>query len=95
MTSEFNGGIAGVKIKIMPDSPEANLMEIENKVKEIVKSQGGINNEYSVEPVAFGLKSLIAFFQWPEEKPLETIEEKIKSIESIQSVQVIDIRKIA
>jgi len=95
MTSEFNGGIAGVKIKIMPDSPEANLMEIENKVKEIVKSQGGINNEYSVEPVAFGLKSLIAFFQWPEEKPLETIEEKIKSVEDIQSAQVIDIRKIA
>jgi len=95
MTNEFSGGIAGVKIKIMPDSPEANLIEIENKVKEIVKLEGGINNEYSVEPIAFGLKSITAFFQWPEEKPLETIEEKIKSVENIRSTQVIDIRKIA
>lgn len=95
MSDGFSGGIAGVKIKIMPDSPEANLEEIESKVKETVKSEGGINNEYSIEPVAFGLKSLTAFFQWPEEKELEDLEEKIKSIENIQSVQVIDIRKIA
>ncbi len=95
MSDNFSGGIAGVKIKIMPNSPEANLEEIESKVKEIVKSEGGINNEYSIEPVAFGLKSLTAFFQWPEEKELEGVEERIKSVENIQSVQVVDIRKIA
>lgn len=95
MAEDSHGGIAGVKIKIMPDSPEADLTEIENKVKEIVKTEGGINNEYSVEPIAFGLKALIAFFQWPEEKELEKVEEEIKSIDNIQSVQVIDIRKIA
>jgi elongation factor 1-beta len=95
MTNGNSGGIAGVKIKIMPDSPEANLEEMETKIKEIVESEGGRNNEYSVEPVAFGLKSITAFFQWPEEKELEDIEEKIKSVENIQSVQVVDIRKIA
>jgi elongation factor 1-beta len=95
MSSEFTGGIAGVKMKIMPTSPNVNIKEIETNVKEIVKSEGGINNEYSTEPVAFGLVSLTAFFQWPEEKELEKIEEKIKALENIQSVQLTDIRKIA
>jgi elongation factor 1-beta len=95
MVDDMSGGIAGVKIKIMPNSPEANLEEIETKVKELIKERKGINNEYSIEPIAFGLKALIAFFQWPEEKELEELEEKINSIENIQSVQVIDIRKIA
>jgi len=95
MADEFKGGIAGIKIKVMPDSPEADLTEIENKIKEIIKSEGGINNEYSIEPVAFGLKSITAFFQWPEEKELEKIENKIKEVENVQSSQVIDIRKIA
>lgn len=95
MAEDSHGGIAGVKIKIMPNSPEVDLTEIENKVKEIVKTEGGINNEYEIEPIAFGLKALIAFFQWPEEKELEKVEEEIKSLDNIQSVQIIDIRKIA
>jgi len=95
MSNDSHGGIVGVKIKIMPKSPEVDLTETEQKVKSIVVAEGGINKDYSIEPIAFGLKALIAFFQWPEEKPLETIEEKIKSLENIQSVQVIDIRKIA
>ena len=95
MSENSHIGIAGVKIKIMPNSPEANLEEIETKVKSIIISQGGINNEYSIEPIAFGLKALIAFFQWPEDKELEKVEEEINSLENIQSVQVIDIRKIA
>ena len=45
----------------MPDSPNVNLKEIEEEAKEIVKSLGGINREYSIEPIAFGLKAVIAF----------------------------------
>ena len=45
--------------------------------------------------LAFGLKALIAFFEWPEEKPLEELEEKIKALENVSSIQVIDMRKIA
>lgn len=93
--SDDHIGIAGVKIKIMPNSPEVDLAEIEHKVKGIVIAEGGINNEYSIEPVAFGLKAIIAFFQWKEDKELEKVEEEIKALDNIQSVQVIDIRKIA
>jgi len=88
-------GIAGIKIQIMPTSPEVNLEEIETKTKKLVEDSGGRNRTYEVEPIAFGLKAIIAFFEWPEEKSLEEFEEKLKSIENINSIKVIDMRKIA
>lgn len=88
-------GLNGVKIKIMPDSPNANLNKIENEAKKIVESLGGFNKEYSVEPVAFGLKAIIAFFQFPEDDNAEKVEDALKKINNVQSVQLVDMRKIA
>ena len=88
-------GIAGIKIKIMPLSPDVDLEEIKTKAKKIVEEKGGKNREYEEELIAFGLKAIIAFFEWPEEKELEEIEEAFKSIENVNSVQIIDMRKIA
>jgi len=88
-------GIMGVKIKIMPISPSVNLIQIEKKVKTLVEKNKGYNREYLIEPIAFGLNALIAFFEWPEEKALEPFEEKIKAIKDVNSIQVIDMRKIA
>jgi len=88
-------GISGVKIKIMPLSPDANLNEIEEKAKEIIENNGGFNKEYIKEPIAFGLNAIIAFFQWPEEKELEKVEEELGNLENVQSIQIIDMRKIA
>ena len=88
-------GIAGIKIKIMPTSPETDLEKIKQKAKSIVESFGGKNREYLEEPIAFGLKAVIAFFEWPEEKELEKVEQEFKKIEDVQSVQIIDMRKIS
>jgi len=88
-------GISGVKIKIMPVSPEVNLNKIEEETKKIIEDNGGINREYVQEPIAFGLKAIIAFFQWPEEKELEKVEEELGKIKDVQSIQIIDMRKIA
>ena len=88
-------GLNGIKIKIMPDSPDADLKAIEKKAKEIVESFGGFNKEYSIEPVAFGLKALIVFFQFPEDGDAEKVEGALKKIKNAQSVQLIDMRKIA
>jgi len=88
-------GIAGIKIKIMPLSPETNLEEIKAKAKAIVEEKGGKNREYEEEPIAFGLKAIIAFFEWPEEKGLEEVEDAFQKIENVNSVQIIDMRKIA
>ncbi len=38
-------GTAGIKIKIMPESPDTNLEKIKEKAKAIVEEKGGKNRE--------------------------------------------------
>ena len=86
-------GIAAVKIKLMPVSPDANLEKIEKEARELIETSGGKNPNFEKQPIAFGLNALIVLFAWPEEKELEGLEEKLKKIENVKSVQVIDIRR--
>jgi elongation factor 1-beta len=86
-------GIAAVKIKIMPTSPDVNLDEIQEKAKKIIEKEGGKNCSFEVEPIAFGLSALIAFFAWQEEKEIESLEEELKKIEDVNSIQIIDMRR--
>jgi len=88
-------GINGAKYKLMPDSPETNLEEVKEKAKKIVEEFGGTNREYSIEPIAFGLKALIVFFSYPDDKNTEELAEKFQSIENVSSAELIDMRKIA
>ncbi len=88
-------GINGAKYKLMPVSPEVNLKSIEESAKEIVEKFGGKNKEYSIEPIAFGLKAVIVFFFYPDDKNVESLEDKFSKIENVASVQLVDIRKIA
>ena len=85
--------IVAVKIKIMPESPETDIIKTEKNVGAVLEKDGVKNPKFEVQPIAFGLKALIAMFGWPEEKPLEGLEEKLKKIKEIGSVQVIDIRR--
>ena len=87
-------GTAGIKIKIMPESPESNLHEITEKAKAIVVQKGGKNREYEQEPIAFGLKAIIAFFELSEEIEPGEIEETFKTIEEVSSAQIIDMRRL-
>ena len=85
--------IAAVKIKIMPDSPDTSLAEIEKEVREIFQREDVKNPQFEIQPIAFGLKAIIVMFGWPEEKELEDLEEKFRTIEGVSSVQLIDIRR--
>ena len=87
-------GTAGIKIKIMPESPDSNLEEIKQKAKAIVEEKGGKNREYEEEPIAFGLKAIIAFFELSENIEPGGIEEALNSIEEISSARIIDIRRL-
>jgi translation elongation factor aEF-1 beta len=88
-------GINGAKYKLMPTSPDVNLENIQENAKKIVNEFGGTNKEYTIEPVAFGLKAVIVFFFYPDDKNAEEIEKKLTEIENVASVQLIDMRKIA
>ena len=86
-------GIAGVKIRIMPTSPEVDLEKLKKTAKIIVERMGGKNCNFEEEPIAFGLRAIIAFFAWPEELELENLENNLNKIEEVSSLQVIDMRR--
>ena len=86
-------GVAAVKIKFMPSSPEADLSEIEVNIRKILERNSVKNPQFDIEPIAFGLKAIIVMFGWPEEKELETLEEELKEIDGIGSVEVVDMRR--
>lgn len=86
--------IAALKIKILPDSPEADLKILEEKAKEIVeKFENAKLHKTEQEEIAFGLKALILTIAWPEHLEQYLLEEKLKTLEHVDSVEVIDFRR--
>jgi elongation factor 1-beta len=86
-------GIAAVKIKVMPTSPDVNLEEIKTQAQAILEEAGAKNVQISQEPIAFGLNAIILFFAWNEDNELENVEEKLQLIDDVNSVQVTDMRR--
>lgn len=84
-----------ITLKIMPESPEADIFLIEKKAKSEIKRFAGESQfKVAVEPVAFGLKSLNITFVMDESKgSTEKLEQKIKDIENVSSAEVVDVRR--
>jgi elongation factor 1-beta len=83
-----------VTMKIMPDSPETNLDELETKVTELITGYGGEVGKKEIEPVAFGLKALILIFVADEAKgSTEDLEKQISEVEGVTSVEITDVRR--
>ncbi len=87
-------GTAVVKIKVMPESPETDMKEIQNKIENLFKEKNVQNPQFEIQPIAFGLKALIIMFGWPEEDDsLEDLEKTLNSMEEIGSAEIIDMRR--
>jgi len=87
-------GQVGIKLKIMPESPDTDLNAIKQEAKSKVEKEQGILNNYEEEPIAFGLKALIATITFPEEKDQEILVEIFKKQPGVSSVEVIDYRRL-
>ena len=82
-------------LKIMPESPDVDLNNIESQAKEKIKAFTG-NDEMKSEqePIAFGLVALKIIFVMDESKgSTEPLEEQIKELEGVNSVETIDVRR--
>jgi len=84
-----------ITLRIMPDSPEADLDNIEKEaIKEIKKFSGETELKREIEPVAFGLKALRIIFVSDESKSnLDELENNIKLINNVNSVEIVDVRR--
>ena len=86
-------GTALIKLKIMPLGIDTNLEEIKSNAKEKIKEIKGEITKFEEVPVAFGLKSLIAYIRIDEKQDTNIIEEAIQQIDGVSSIDIIDYRK--
>ena len=86
---------AVITLKIMPESPDINLQEIEKKaLDEINNFAGKTETKIEQEPVAFGLKALKIIFVMDEKQGSpDPVAEKIAQIEGVNSAEIVDVRR--
>lgn len=86
--------IAALKIKILPDSPDASLEKIEEESRKIIERfERAKLHKSEKEEIAFGLKALVLTIAWPEDKDQFELEQELASISHVDSVEVIDFRR--
>jgi len=86
-------GITAVILRILPDSPKANIKEIEKDVKKTLEEKGAKNISFEEEEIAFGIKAIKVKFAWPEEKSTDIIENSLSKVKHVSSVKIEDYRR--
>jgi elongation factor 1-beta len=85
--------VVAIKLKIMPESIEIDLKDIQKKVEARLMELQAKNISFVEENIAFGLKALIATFAWPEQQDTSVLESDMQGIDGISSSQIIDYRR--
>jgi len=83
-----------VVIRVMPESTDINLKELEQKIREEIKSFGGDVVKATVNPIAFGLNALdIEFFMDEKLGATDPLEEKLANLDGIASASTTSVRR--
>jgi translation elongation factor aEF-1 beta len=79
-----------ITFKLMPESPEVDLVPVKDKALEIAKEAGSIGEMQSKEdPIAFGLKAVLVLAMYEVEgADFEAIASKMQEIENVKSAEV-------
>ncbi len=86
-------GTALVRMRIMPESPDTILEEIQKETENILKQVTNMKVTFEKEPIAFGLVALIAQFAVDEKNEIDPIQDKIKAIPHVNGAEIIDFRR--
>ncbi len=86
-------GMAVLKLKVMPESPETDLESIKKEIEERLKKFDVKNKTFEEQPIAFGLIAVITTMALPEEKSTDEVVEDLLKIENVSSIDVIDYRR--
>ncbi len=87
-------GFAIVTLKVMPESPDADLEKIYLETAKFITEFGAKIGKKELEPIAFGLKALVIMFSMSEALgSTDDIEQKIAKIPGVGSVQITDMRR--
>jgi elongation factor 1-beta len=87
------GKVAAV-LKVMPDSPEADLDDLESRLSESLPEGAKINGT-DTEEVAFGLTALLTTVIVPDDAGgTEAVEDAFSNVEGVESVAVEEVGRI-
>lgn len=88
-------GKAIVTVKIMPETPEVNLVQIEEEAKKIISNFAGEGEtKTEEEAIGFGLKALKIIFVMDEDQGSpDPVAEKILTLEGVNSAEIVDVRR--
>lgn len=82
-----------IRIKVMPDSPSADLDSIESNIKNLLEEAGSKSIKFEREPIAFGLTAVISQFSWDDSESNDELMEKIQQMDHVSSAEIIDYRR--
>ena len=86
-------GMSAVKYKLMPENLDVSLEELKTASKSAIESKGGVVGEFEEQPIAFGLKALVAAFAFPEESDIDEVGNVLSEISGVSSADMIDYRR--
>jgi len=85
--------VVAIIVKLMPESLQTDLREIENKARHIMEKHHAQNISFEERELAFGLKSLHMKMACPEELGTDIIEVELAKIPNVSSVTIEDYRR--
>jgi elongation factor 1-beta len=85
-----------ISYKIFPTDIIVDFTDLKKKVEKCLPEFASIYG-YGEEPIAFGLKALIAHIKFPEDKTgmLDEFEKKLETVTEISQVQTIMVRRVS
>lgn len=85
-----------ISYKIFPTDITIDFENLKKKIEACLPEFASVYG-YGEEPVAFGLKALIAHIKFPEDKTglLDELEKKMEGISEISQVQTLTVRRIS
>ncbi len=82
-------GEVAVQIKVMPQSPEADLEQLKRKIELALPNNARLYS-FDIQPIAFGLKALlVTVIVGDVEGGTDSTEEALSRVDGVESIQVV------
>jgi len=92
----FKMGSVVVSYKIFPTDIAVDFNTLKERIEESLPEFASVYG-FGEEPIAFGIKALIAHIKFPEDKTgvLEELEKRLEAINEISQVQTVMVRRVS
>jgi len=86
-----------VTVKVMPESPEVNLEELQQKVGKVIEENKGAMHKAETQPIGFGLNALLLSYIIDEDDAkggTDPIDKAIMETEGVNTAETTEVTKV-